>query len=170
MDLTNEDDDIVEIPRPSRTPGRAQPSSPIVKIQHKFRYRTPSPPPSLSSTRPSAQPTPGPPISYRGTLPEQYPDPPPPSDSLGPAAQYPYLPEDQYSCRPGGPRLFDLLNTLPLEPFGVLAWMVVDRAEEIYELDDIRDEDKVILTLWDRWIFLNRYALKLGSSVLQFSY
>ncbi|KAH8102273.1 hypothetical protein BXZ70DRAFT_65019 [Cristinia sonorae] len=136
-----------------------RPSSPPVKIQHKFLNRSPSPVGlATAGFLRSLRPAPAHPSSYRGSLPSQYPDPPPPSDPLGPAAQYPYLPDDgdQYSCRPGGPRLFDLLNTLPLEPFGVLSWMIVDREEEMYELDDMRDEDKVILALWNRWIFLNR--------------
>ncbi|KAI5986167.1 hypothetical protein EDD15DRAFT_1598375 [Pisolithus albus] len=78
--------------------------------------------------------------------------------NFGPTAKYPFIPEssDIYSCRPGGPRLYDILNALPLEPFGVLSWMVVDREEELFELDDVLDEDKVMLALWYRWIFLNR--------------
>ncbi|KAG0707919.1 hypothetical protein DFH29DRAFT_994550 [Suillus ampliporus] len=84
------------------------------------------------------------------------PTPPPPADPLGPAAQYPYLPESHYSCRLGGPRLYDLLNTMSLDKFGVLAWVILDREEEIFEIDDVRDEDKVMQALWFRWIFLNR--------------
>ncbi|KAG8216511.1 hypothetical protein J3R82DRAFT_6627 [Butyriboletus roseoflavus] len=61
-----------------------------------------------------------------------------------------------YSCRPGGPRLFDFLNTLSLKPYGVLKWVIIDREEELFELDDILDEDKVMQALWFRWIFLNR--------------
>jgi hypothetical protein len=61
-----------------------------------------------------------------------------------------------YSCRVGGPRLYDLLNTLPLDKFGVLAWVILDREEEIFEIDNVRDEDKVMQALWFRWIFLNR--------------
>ncbi|KAI6122510.1 hypothetical protein EDD16DRAFT_766558 [Pisolithus croceorrhizus] len=78
--------------------------------------------------------------------------------NFGPTARHPYIPEssDIYSCRPGGPRLYDILNALPLEPFGVLSWVVVDREEELFELDDVLDEDKVMLALWYRWIFLNR--------------
>jgi hypothetical protein len=90
------------------------------------------------------------------------PTPPPQSDPLAPAAQYPYLPESHtdgvYSCRLGGPRLYDLLNTMSLEPFGVLGWVILDREEEIFEIDDVRDEDKVMQALWFRWIFLNRYV------------
>ncbi|KAI0698063.1 hypothetical protein C8T65DRAFT_661246 [Cerioporus squamosus] len=102
------------------------------------------------------------PTSYRGSLPSRYPSPPPPSNKLGPAAQYPYLPEkgkdgqELYSCRIGGPRLFDLVSMLPTEEFGVMAWAVVDREEELFEMEDLRDEDKVMLALWNRWIMLNR--------------
>ncbi|KAF8838931.1 hypothetical protein BDN67DRAFT_824590 [Paxillus ammoniavirescens] len=87
-----------------------------------------------------------------------------PQDILGPEATFPYLPEDiergdvYYSCRPGGPRLYDILNTLSLEPYGVLKWVIVDREEELFELDDVLDEDKVIQALWFRWIFLNRFV------------
>ncbi|KAH9910215.1 uncharacterized protein B0H18DRAFT_1130530 [Fomitopsis serialis] len=73
-----------------------------------------------------------------------------------PHAQYPYIPEGDYSCRPGGPKVYDLLNTMPLEQYGVLSWMIVDREEELFELDDVRDEDKVMMALWNRWIMLNR--------------
>ncbi|KAH9887225.1 hypothetical protein C8Q73DRAFT_656909 [Cubamyces lactineus] len=101
--------------------------------------------------------------SYRGNLPLRYPSPPPPTDPLGPAAQYPYIckageeesEQAPYSCRIGGPRIFDLLNDLPLDEFGVMSWAVVDREEELFEMDDVRDEDKVMLALWNRWIMLN---------------
>ncbi|KZT28042.1 hypothetical protein NEOLEDRAFT_952938 [Neolentinus lepideus HHB14362 ss-1] len=78
--------------------------------------------------------------------------------NLGPAARPPYLPHGniQFSCRPDGPRLYDLLNTLPMDQFGVMSWFVVDKEEEIFELDDVRDEDKVMMALWSRWILLNR--------------
>ncbi|KAK1220634.1 hypothetical protein PQX77_016585 [Marasmius sp. AFHP31] len=83
---------------------------------------------------------------------------------LGPTAKYPYLPVQsddgkfmiKYSCRTGGPKIYDLLGTLPMDQFGVLAWVVLDREEEIFEVDDIRDECKVMHALWARWIFLNR--------------
>lgn len=83
-------------------------------------------------------------------------------DGLGPSAVPPYLPETDergdvyYSCRPGGARLFDCLNTLSLKPYGVLKWVIIDREEELFELDDILDEDKVMQALWFRWIFLHR--------------
>ncbi|KAF5318424.1 hypothetical protein D9619_010926 [Psilocybe cf. subviscida] len=90
--------------------------------------------------------------------------PPPADDPLGPAARPPYLPAESdyggptvyYSCRPGGACLFDLLGTLPMEPYGVLDWEVADREEEIWESDDVRDEYKVMQALWSRWIMLNR--------------
>ena len=144
------------------TQGQGMPI-PAAKIEHKFLRRSPSPPYIESArTKPPRVATSH--TSYRGSLPPQYPDPPPPSDSLGPAAQYPYLPEEEYSCRPGGPRLFDLLNTLSLEPYGVLSWMIVDREEEIYEIEDVRDEDKVVMALWNRWIFLNRCVMATSRS------
>ncbi|KAL0071187.1 hypothetical protein AAF712_001751 [Marasmius tenuissimus] len=85
-------------------------------------------------------------------------------DPLGPTAKYPFLPVQsddgkiviRYSCRIGGPKIYDLLGTLPMDQFGVLAWAVLDREEEIFEVDDIRDECKVMHALWARWIFLNR--------------
>lgn len=63
-----------------------------------------------------------------------------------------------YSCRPSGPCLFDLLGTLPLEPFGILDWQILDVEDEIYECDDVREEFKVMHALWARWIFLNRWV------------
>lgn len=101
--------------------------------------------------------TPGPP----GGL---YPTPPPTNDPLGPAAKHPYLPANSeyegpdiyYSCRAGGASVFDLLGTLPMEPFGVLEWDILEREEEIYESDDIKVEYKVMHALWLRWIMLNR--------------
>ena len=44
-----------------------------------------------------------------------------------------------------------------MEPYGVLSWYVIDKEEEIFECDDVRDEDKVMQALWGRWILLNRY-------------
>ncbi|KAL0581681.1 hypothetical protein V5O48_000386 [Marasmius crinis-equi] len=84
-------------------------------------------------------------------------------DILGPTAKYPYLPARTddgktigYSCRIGGPKIYDLLGTLSLEPFGALRWVVLDREEEIFEVDDMKDEHKVMHALWARWILLNR--------------
>ncbi|KAK0496365.1 hypothetical protein EDD18DRAFT_1166089 [Armillaria luteobubalina] len=80
----------------------------------------------------------------------------PPDRMLGPATQAPYLPDNLYSCRPEGPRVFDQLQMLDMRPFGVLAWTIIEREEEIFESDDIRDEHKVMHALWARWILLNR--------------
>lgn len=88
--------------------------------------------------------------------PHRYPTPPPRSNLEGPSAVYPYLPPDLYSARPGGPKLYDLLNTLSLEPFGLMGWFIEDKEEDIFELDDVRDEDKVMQALWARWMLLNR--------------
>jgi len=94
----------------------------------------------------------------------QFPAPPPFDNPLGPAAQPPYLPAHSdyggptvyYSCRPGGACLFDLLGTLPMKQFGVLEWEVLDREEEIYENDDMKEEYKIMHALWARWILLYR--------------
>ncbi|KAJ7045436.1 hypothetical protein C8F04DRAFT_1227643 [Mycena alexandri] len=83
---------------------------------------------------------------------------------LGPTARFPFLPakseyegpDVNYSVRFGGPKIYDLLGTLPMEKYGVLAWTVLDKEEEIFESDDIPDNHKVMQALWARWIFLNR--------------
>lgn len=86
--------------------------------------------------------------------------PPPMSDPHGPA--HPIVGQDgdmsknPISYRPTGPHLYDYLSSLPLEPYGNRAWFVLDREEEIFELTDVLDEDKVITALWGRWILLNR--------------
>ncbi|KIP11900.1 hypothetical protein PHLGIDRAFT_114212 [Phlebiopsis gigantea 11061_1 CR5-6] len=122
------------------------PSAPTIKLKHeldneRLRYRDEGAP---------RQPRTG--LTADGRL-----LPPPKDDPQGPAAEPPLD-----SCRPGGPRIYDLLNELPLEPYGVLAWSIVDREEEIYELVDVRDEDKVVLALWNRWIFFNRMQFNLN--------
>lgn len=94
----------------------------------------------------------------------RFPTPPPFDDPLGPSARPPYLPAHSdyggptvyYSCRPGGACLFDLLGTLPMKQFGVLDWEVLDREEEIYESDDVKEEYKIMHALWARWIMLHR--------------
>lgn len=109
--------------------------------------------------------------TLRGTLPARYPTPPPPDNPLGPAARRPYLPATSlyggptiyYSCRPGGECLYDLLDTLPMDDFGVLAWDVRDREDEIFESDNVKDEYKVMHALWARWIVLNRFTFLLLS-------
>lgn len=118
-----------------------------------------------SNTRASVTTT-GTGTTARPDRPSRYPTPPPADNLLGPAAQPPYLPAKSeyggptvyHSYRPGGPCLFDLLNTLPLDQFGVLDWEILDREEEIYESDDVKEEYKVMHALWARWIMLNRYS------------
>ena len=96
--------------------------------------------------------------------PREYPRPPPSSNRLGAAARPPYLPAKStfggpdiyYSTRIRGPYLFDLLQLLPLKQFGLLEWIVLDREEEIFADDEVRDEQKVIVALWARWIMLNK--------------
>lgn len=147
--------------------------SALSAASHKFHsMRPPSPTPvtSRSSTRTpfargrstTANTTTSAPIRMRRS--SRYPTPPPRSNPLGPSAQPPYLPakseyggpDIDYSYRPGGPCLYDLLNTLPLEPYGVLSWDILDREDEIYERDNMKGEHKVMHALWARWIVLNR--------------
>ncbi|KAF8632893.1 hypothetical protein AX17_004739 [Amanita inopinata Kibby_2008] len=120
-------------------------------------------PSSLSP--PTSSITQSPPKPHRKRpRPLQFPHPPPSSNRLGPSVRQPYLPRKSsfggpdlyYSTRPGGPYLFDLLGLLPLEPYGVMEWLVLEREEEIFECDEVRDELKVIQALWNRWMMLNR--------------
>ena len=79
-------------------------------------------------------------------------------DFLDPSIRPPYLPfkSVEFSCRPDGPKLYDILGAKSLDQFGILAWSVIDREEELFEMDGVRDEDKVMQALWCRWIVLNR--------------
>ncbi|KAF9818030.1 hypothetical protein IEO21_02991 [Rhodonia placenta] len=161
-----EEEPRIPISEPAALPRAPQPISAAppepVLIFKKFRAFSPTLSHTASAgarTRSTTTQT----RSSRGLREGRYPTPPPPSDPLGPAAQPPFLPTEPaadgelyYSCRLGGPRIFDLLNTLPLDRFGVMAWAITDREEDLFELDDVRDEDKVILALWNRWIMLNR--------------
>ncbi|KAF8341915.1 hypothetical protein F5887DRAFT_975638 [Amanita rubescens] len=107
---------------------------------------------------------PQPPPQPKKPRPREYPRPPPSSNRLGPSARPPYLPAKStfggpdiyYSTRIDGPCLFDLLQLLPLKPFGLLEWIVLDREEEIFVDDELKDEQKVIMALWARWITLNK--------------
>lgn len=83
------------------------------------------------------------------------------TDPIGPKAHKDYHRYFAYaqtlpSCRPQGPWLYDLLAGLPLDKFGVLAWSVIDKEEELFEINDTREEEKVMQALWSRWIMLNR--------------
>lgn len=114
--------------------------------------------PPCESATPAPQPRP------KNTRPPEYPRPPPSSNRLGPAARPPYLPAKStfggpdlyYSTRVRGPYLFDLLQLLPLDQFGLLEWIVLDREEEIFADNDVRQEQKVIMALWARWMMLNK--------------
>lgn len=87
-------------------------------------------------------------------------------DFLDPSIRPPYLPFKtvEFSCRPNGPKLYDILGAKPLDQFGILAWSIIDREEELFEMDGVRDEDKVMQALWCRWIMANRRA-SFGSSL-----
>jgi hypothetical protein len=95
---------------------------------------------------------------YEVSRPEPIPPP------FGPTARFPFLPakseyggqDVNYSVRLGGPKIYDLLSTLPMEPFGILGWSILDKEEEIFESDDMPDEHKVMHALWARWIHFNR--------------
>ena len=91
-------------------------------------------------------------------------------DFLDPSVRPPYLPFKtvEFSCRPDGPKLYDLLGAKSLDPFGILAWSIIDREEELFEVDGVRDEDKVMQALWCRWIMLNRY-ISLGPFLITFA-
>lgn len=64
-------------------------------------------------------------------------DKPPPHSIHGPAVRSPILPRTSqdgtrtlsYSCRPGGERLYDLLELLPTDQFGVLEWWILEKEE-----------------------------------------
>ncbi len=83
-------------------------------------------------------------------------------DPLGPSAVFPYFPTSdeneglRFSCRPGGPRLFDLVARFPASEYGLTSWSLIERDEELFEIDDVRDEDKAMQALWNRWIFFER--------------
>ncbi|KAI0305171.1 hypothetical protein B0F90DRAFT_1701990 [Multifurca ochricompacta] len=60
------------------------------------------------------------------------------------------------SCRPCGPRLFDLIAQYPTFDCGLTSWSLLERDEELFEIDDVRDEEKAMQALWNRWIFFRR--------------
>jgi len=99
-------------------------------------------------------------------------------DPLGPLGLYPYLisnvqDDDEnliISCRPCGPRLFDLVAGYPMSDYGLTSWSLLERDEELFEIDDIRDEEKAMQALWNRWIFSKRrrYLLDPPKAVMEF--
>ncbi|KAF8489731.1 hypothetical protein F5888DRAFT_1155777 [Russula emetica] len=60
------------------------------------------------------------------------------------------------SCRPCGPRLFDVTAKEPISKYGLTSWSLLERDEELFEIDDVRDEEKAMQALWNRWIFFKR--------------
>jgi hypothetical protein len=85
-------------------------------------------------------------------------------DPLGPLAAFPYFPtsDDEshhFSCRPCGPRLFDIVARFPASSYGLTSWSLFERDEELFEIDDVRDEEKAMQALWNRWIFSERRYL-----------
>ena len=90
-------------------------------------------------------------------------------DPLGPLGVYPYpvsnVQDDDgnliISCRPCGPRLFDLVAEYPMSDYGLTSWSLLERDEELFEIDDIRDEEKAMQALWNRWIFSERRCFDL---------
>jgi hypothetical protein len=63
------------------------------------------------------------------------------------------------SCRPCGPRLFDIIAKDPISKYGLTSWSLLERDEELFEIDDVRDEEKAMQALWNRWIFFKRRCL-----------
>ena len=90
-------------------------------------------------------------------------------DPLGALGTHPYLSSSVdddndgpgFSCRPCGPRLFDLVARHPTSGYGLTSWSLLERDEELFEIDDVRDEEKAIQSLWNRWIFFQRRCLDL---------
>jgi hypothetical protein len=77
-------------------------------------------------------------------------------DPLGPL---PDASDDEslsFSCRPCGPRLFDIIARFPASDYGLTSWSLFERDEELFEIDDVRDEEKAMQALWNRWIFSER--------------
>jgi len=74
------------------------------------------------------------------------------------------------SCRPCGPRLFDLVAEHDMGDYGLTSWSLLERDEELFEIDDIRDEEKAMQALWNRWIFSQRrcYLLDPRKAVINF--
>ncbi|KAF8480158.1 hypothetical protein DFH94DRAFT_462959 [Russula ochroleuca] len=66
-----------------------------------------------------------------------------------------------FSCRPCGPRLFDLVARDSISDYGLTSWSLLERDEELFEIDDVRDEEKAIQAMWNRWIFFQRRCLDL---------
>lgn len=77
-------------------------------------------------------------------------------DPLGPLPDASDDESLRFSCRPCGPRLFDLVARFPASDYGLTSWSLFERDEELFEIDDMRDEEKAMQALWNRWIFSER--------------
>jgi len=57
-----------------------------------------------------------------------------------------------------------------MSDYGLTSWSLLERDEELFEVDDIRDEEKAMQALWNRWIVSRRrrYLLNPHKSVLEF--
>lgn len=77
-------------------------------------------------------------------------------DPLGPLPNADDYESLRFSCRPCGPRLFDLVARFPASDYGLTSWSLLERDEELFEIDDVRDEEKAMQALWNRWIFFER--------------
>ncbi|KAG2003477.1 hypothetical protein CC2G_004078 [Coprinopsis cinerea AmutBmut pab1-1] len=155
------------------TTGRSTTAATTLASSSSYRSSVLSTATATSTTRTA---TTGTPSSRR------YPTPPPPDDPLGPVSRRPKFPlvseydgpTIYYSCRinpsnhsrrenddeptDNEPTVFDWLGTLPLDDYGLMDWAILDKEEEIWESDDVTDEQKVMHALWARWIFLNRWV------------
>jgi hypothetical protein len=170
----NADESDVDAPRNTKIKQEKNQATRPSNIPHQNPFSAEKHPPHLDGTTPSSSRARSTTVisvttattekNVDAPYPSRYPTPPPQDNPLGAAAQPPYFPAESdhggpsvyFSCRPGGPSLLDLLDTLPLEPFGVLDWAVLDREDEIFESDDVKDEYKVMHALWARWVVLNR--------------
>ncbi|KAN0111730.1 hypothetical protein V8E52_008291 [Russula decolorans] len=74
------------------------------------------------------------------------------------------------SCRPCGPRLYDATAKEPISKYGLTSWSLLERDEELFEIDDVRDEEKAMQALWNRWIFFERrhYLLDPRQTVIEY--
>jgi len=74
----------------------------------------------------------------------------------------PPLPAFTRTSRPCGPFLYDLLPAPAAESTESTVvpkedeWAAAHQEEEIFEIANMLDEDKVIAALWSRWMFVNR--------------
>ncbi|VDB92480.1 unnamed protein product [Peniophora sp. CBMAI 1063] len=87
---------------------------------------------------------------------------------LDPYIQPPYLTspvptEDggliYYSCRPGGPRIYDYLQVLSLKPYGLMRWQVEETEAHILESEGLSDVGKCMHSLHNRWALLHEVEM-----------